>query len=161
MKLKLAISVAAATLISGAALADQQNQRNQTTSGSVAVGTSAAGPQGAVANGGAGSAAMQSSKHGQKMRKHNRNRGGDQMSERTSTQRCIPSSAATTANNTAYADANRAAGSSSTSGTAQGAGSVASASGGEAYATRDTEFGTDAGASGASVATAREPTRRC
>lgn len=159
MKFKFAISaLAACALASGAAMADppkHNKKHNRATSGSVAAGIAAAGPNGAVAGGGAGSVAT---KPGMTQRQTRRSsQDGDRMTSTTT--RCIPNSAATTSSNTAFADRKTAAGASTTSGTAQGSGEVSASSDGYATAerSRDSSF---ADAAGASTATAR-PSRRC
>lgn len=158
MKVKLAISaVAACVLMSGTAMADgpKHKKHNRVTSGSVAAGVAAAGPGGAVAGGGAGSVAT---KPGMTQRQTRRSTGSmDRMTERTT--RCIPNSVATTSSNTTFADADSAAGASTTSATGQGSGAVSATSDGYATAER-TNSGTFADASGVSTATAR-PSRRC
>ena len=158
MKIKFAMSaLAACVLVSGTAMADspKHKKHNRVTSGSVAAGVAAAGPNGAVAGGGAGSVAT---KPGMTQRKMSRtSRDGDETT--TTVTRCIPNSAATTSANTAFADRDSAAGASTTSGTAQGSGAVSASSDGYATAERS-RTGTFADASGASTATAR-PSRRC
>ncbi len=153
-------AIAACTLMSGAALADQQG-KNRARSGSGAVGVSASGPEGSVAGGGAVSAAQQNmNKQGRKMRQRHSRGGqeGDQQAMST-TQRCVPSSAATQSANTAYADRDTANAGSTTAGTAQGSGDVTSSSDGGAFASRTRES-SDADSYGTSTATATR-SRRC
>ena len=157
MNFKLAISaIAACTLVTGAALAEgPKHKKNRATSGSVAAGVAAAGPNGAVAGGGAGSAASMPG-----MTRETRRSGHGSNAIVTTSTRCIPNSAATTSANTAYADRNTAAGASTTSGTAQGSGTVSSTSDGGAYAARSSSGATEADAYGTSTATART-SRHC
>ena len=156
MKLKFAMSaLAACVLVSGTAMADgPKHKKQRPVSGSVAAGVSAAGPNGAVAGGGAGSVATQPGM----VRQTRRSGNGATRTVETVT-RCIPNSAATTSSNTAFADRNTAAGASTTSGTAQGSGAVSSSSDGYATAERTTTS-TYADAAGVSTATAA-PSRRC
>jgi len=157
MKLKLAMSaLAACVLVSGTAMADgPKNKKQRPVSGSVAAGVAKAGPHGAVAGGGAGSASTMPGMTQRQTRRSGDN--GDRMT--TTERRCIPNSTATTSANTAFADRNTAAGASTTSGTAQGSGAVSSSSDGYATAERSREM-SFADASGGSTATAA-PSRRC
>ena len=159
MKLKFAMSaLAACVLVSGTAMADgpKHKKHNRATSGSVAAGVATAGPNGAVAGGGAGSVAT---RPGMVQRQTRRTaRTGDTVT--TTTTACIPSSVATNSSNAAYVDPNRASSSSNTSGTAQGTGATASSSSGYATAENSPTAGTFADAAGESTATARN-SRRC
>lgn len=147
MKTKLAISALAACMImTTPALAGDKkgknDKRDQASSQSVAVGGTAAGRDGAVAVGGAGSRAEQRA-----MRRNNRTA-------------CVPGSVATTSNQSVYTDRRTGSAASSTSGTASGSGTVRSSSTGDVYSSTD-QNGSTADAYGESTAVAREPTRRC
>jgi len=153
MKLKLATSaLAACVLMAGSAMADPpKHKKNRTSSTSVAAGVTASGPQGAVAGGGAGSQVVV----------QNRSRRSGHTSNQTADRsHCVPSNVATTSNNTAYVDPNRASSGSSTSGTASGSGTASSTSDGYATAENSPTTGTFADASGVSTAEATR-SRRC
>lgn len=158
MKIKYVVSaIAACTLMSGAALADQRDQRNQSkqrsSAGSVAAGVAAAGPQGAVAGGGAASEAKQ------QRREMRRGRGANQQ-RAMSTQRCVPGTASTSTSGAAFSDRTSASAAGTTSGTASGSGTNRTSSNIDASAFTDRE-GSDSFVAGGSTAVAREPTRRC
>ena len=80
----------------------------------------------------------------------------------TSRDRCAtgPNTSSTYAAGATYADRNSASAAGSTGGTASGSGTVNSSSGIDAYATRDKQWGTDAGVTGGSDARAREAQTR-
>lgn len=145
MKIKYAIAaLAATTMLSGAAIADnpRDKKKNRSAATSVSGGVAEAGPRGARAG---GVTAAQSAREMER-----RQRRGEMSN---------PSAASTSTTGAVYTDRRRGSAAISTQGSATGDGSVRSSSEGEVFSSTDRQ-GSQADAYGVSEAEAEEPRRR-
>lgn len=161
MKFKLALSaIAACTLMSGAAVADvQKNKDNKerVSARSGSAGVANAGPRGATAAGVSASEAQQTRQ--ERRRGNDRMMNDRRMNDRADRRACTPGTASTSTTGAVFTDRRSGSAAIDTRGTASGDGTVRSSSDGEVYSSTDRR-GSTADAFGTSSAVAREPTTR-